>query len=113
MIAKGASSDADLVFLDLEDAVAPAQKEAAREMTIEALNGLDWGRKTRAVRINAVNTAWVLDDVVQTVERAGENLDVIIIPKVKAPRDVWFVETLLDQLEAQARPHRTASASKS
>ena len=109
MIAKGAASDADLVFLDLEDAVAPAQKEAAREMTIEALNGLDWGRKTRAVRINAVNTVWVLDDIIQTVERAGQNLDVIIIPKVKAPRDVWFVETLLDQLEAKlglAEPHR-------
>ena len=101
MIAKGAASDADLVFLDLEDAVAPAQKEAARELTIEALNSLDWGRKVRAVRINNVNTTWVLDDIVQTVERAGQNLDVIIIPKVKAPRDVWFVETLLDQLEAK------------
>jgi citrate lyase subunit beta / citryl-CoA lyase len=88
MVQKAASSEADLVFLDLEDAVAPPQKEAARELTIEALNGLDWGRKTRAVRINAINTVWVLDDIVQTVDRAGQNLDVIIIPKVKAPRDV-------------------------
>jgi citrate lyase subunit beta/citryl-CoA lyase len=101
MVQKAARSDADLVFLDLEDAVAPPQKEAARELTIEALNKLDWGRKTRAVRINAINTVWVLDDIIQTVERAGQNLDVIIIPKVKAPRDVWFVETLLDQLEAR------------
>src|SRR3990170_5714797 len=100
MMAKAAAGEADLVFLDLEDAVAPAQKEEAREKTIEALKRLDWGRKVRAVRINAVNTVWVLDDIVQTIERAGDRLDVIIIPKVKAPRDVWFVETLLDQLEA-------------
>jgi len=102
MIEKSASSAADLVFLDLEDAVAPAQKEAAREKVIEALNHLDWGRKVRAVRINNVNTVWVLDDIMQVVERAGQNLDVIIVPKVKAPRDVWFVETLLDQLEVKA-----------
>jgi citrate lyase subunit beta/citryl-CoA lyase len=101
MIEKAAASEADLVFLDLEDAVVPEQKEAAREKTIDALNSLDWGKKVRAVRINNVSTTWVLDDVVQVVERAGENLDVIIIPKVKAPRDIWFVETLLDQLEAK------------
>ena len=101
MMVKAASSDADLVFLDLEDAVAPAQKEDAREKVIAALNGLDWGTKTRAVRINAVGTTWVLDDVLQVVERAGRNLDVIIVPKVKAPRDVWFVETLLEQMEAK------------
>jgi len=101
MMEKAAASEADLVFLDLEDAVVPEQKESAREMTIAALQRLDWGSKVRAVRINDVSTTWVLDDVIQVVERAGENLDVIIIPKVKAPRDVWFVETLLDQLEAR------------
>lgn len=101
MMEKAAASEADLVFLDLEDAVVPAQKEAAREKTIDALNHLDWGRKVRAVRVNAVNTVWVLDDIVQTLERAREHVDVIIVPKVKAPRDVWFVETLLDQLEAK------------
>jgi len=63
MIQKAASSDADLVFLDLEDAVAPPQKETARQLTIEALNSLEWGRKVRAVRINAINTVWVLDDI--------------------------------------------------
>jgi len=101
MMEKAAASEADLVFLDLEDAVVPEHKESAREMTIAALNSLDWGKKVRAVRINNVGTTWVLDDVIQVVERAGENLDVIIIPKVKAPRDVWFVETLLDQLEGR------------
>ena len=67
---KAAASDADLVFLDLEDAVAPAQKEEAREKTIDALKRLDWGRKVRAVRINAVDTVWVLDDIVQTSSSA-------------------------------------------
>ena len=99
MMLKAAASDADLVFLDLEDAVAPAEKAAAREPVVEALNGLDWGRKTRAVRVNGTHTHWCHDDVVEVVTGAGVNLDVIIIPKVKAPRDVWFIDTLLSQLE--------------
>jgi len=106
MIAKAAESDADLVFLDLEDAVAPAQKEQARARVIDALNGIDWGRRTRAVRINAVDTVWAHDDIIDVVTRAGANLDIIIVPKVKAPRDVWFVETLLAQLEAKLRLER-------
>ncbi len=101
MITKAAQSAADLVFLDLEDAVAPAQKEAARGPIVEGLNGLDWGTKTRAVRVNATSTPWCADDIATVVRGAGRNLDVIIIPKVKAPRDVWFVETMLDQLEMQ------------
>jgi citrate lyase subunit beta/citryl-CoA lyase len=107
MIEKAARSDADLVFLDLEDAVAPQEKEAARAPVIEGLNGLDWGAKVRAVRINGTHTTWCHDDIISVVEGAGRNLDVIIIPKVKAPRDVWFVETLVAQLEAKLRlPHR-------
>ena len=101
MIAKAAESDADLVFLDLEDAVTPAEKERARAAVIEALKGIDWGRKTRAVRINDVGTIWAHDDIIDVVTHAGAHLDIIIIPKVKAPRDVWFVETLLVQLEAK------------
>lgn len=103
MITKAAESGADLVFLDLEDAVAPAQKESARGRVVDALNGLDWGRKTRAVRINSVDTVWAHDDIIDVVTRAGANLDIIIIPKVKVPRDIWFVETLLAQLEAKLR----------
>ena len=101
MMAKAAASDADLVFLDLEDAVAPSEKEAARQPIVEALNGLDWGTKTKAVRINSTDTRWCADDVMSIVHGAGAVLDVIIIPKVKAPRDVWFVDTLLNQLETQ------------
>jgi citrate lyase subunit beta/citryl-CoA lyase len=101
MIAGAANCDADLVFLDLEDAVVPAEKERARAAAIDALNTLDWGRKTRAVRINSVDTIWAHDDIIDVVTHAGGNLDVIIVPKVKAPRDIWFVETLLLQLEAK------------
>jgi len=101
MIAKAAASDADLVFLDLEDAVAPAEKEAARAKAVRALRDLDWGRKLRAVRVNGADTRWAHDDVLAVVGEAGDRLDLLILPKVKAPRDVWFFDTLLDQLEAK------------
>src|SRR5437764_6907536 len=101
MMTKAAASDADLVFLDLEDAVAPSEKEGARQPVVDALNGLDWGTKTRAVRVNGTHTQWCHDDVVSVVTGAGANVDVLILPKVKAPRDVWFVDTLLTQLESK------------
>ncbi|MDI9977253.1 CoA ester lyase [Rhodococcus sp. IEGM 1307] len=99
MIAKAAASDADLVFLDLEDSVVAAKKIESRQNIIEGLTTLDWGSKTRAVRINPVSTPWCHGDIVDIVTAAGNNLDVIIIPKVFGPRDVWFVEDLLTQLE--------------
>jgi citrate lyase subunit beta / citryl-CoA lyase len=101
MMAKAAGGDADLVFLDLEDAVAPNAKDAARAGAVKALHGLDWGTKTRAVRVNGVHTRWCLDDVTDVVTGAGEKLDILIVPKVKAPRDVWFIDTLLTQLETK------------
>lgn len=99
MMAKAAASDADLVFLDLEDAVAPSEKAAARQPIVSALTGLDWAGKTRAVRVNGVHTQWCHDDLIEVVSGAGAHLDVVIIPKVKAARDVWFVDSLLGQLE--------------
>ena len=99
MIEKAAASDADLVFLDLEDAVAPAQKDAAREQVVRALREVDWGKKLRGVRVNAADTRWAHADVIALMEGAGAHLDLLILPKVKAPRDVWFFETLLEQLE--------------
>ncbi|MGO9607632.1 MAG: HpcH/HpaI aldolase/citrate lyase family protein [Candidatus Binataceae bacterium] len=101
MFEKAMASAADLVFLDLEDAVAPAQKDIARKNAIEALNDLDWGSKVRAVRVNGADTHWAYDDVIQVVEGAGEKLDVIIVPKPKAARDIWFFDTLLTQIEAK------------
>ena len=99
MIEKSATSGADLVFLDLEDAVAPAKKVESRANVIRGLNELDWGRTLRAMRCNEAVSQWGADDVREVVEAAGENLDILIVPKVKAPRDVWFFDTLLHQLE--------------
>lgn len=99
MIAKAAQSEADLVFLDLEDAVAPLAKAAARDNVIAGLRDLDWGRRTRAVRVNSMVTPWGYDDLTRVVDEAGAHLDVIILPKVKSVRDVWFVDDVITQLE--------------
>lgn len=99
MIERAAASDADFVFLDLEDAVAPGEKVLARSKIIHGLRTHDWGRKTRAVRINSLDTQWAYEDVIQVVEQAGDHLDVIIVPKVKSATDVLWVDTLLSQIE--------------
>ncbi|HVQ97337.1 MAG TPA: CoA ester lyase [Mycobacterium sp.] len=101
MFAKAASVGADLVFLDLEDAVPPAFKEESRAKAVNALNDIDWGRTARAVRINGLDTQWCHDDVIEVVSQAGPNLDTIIIPKAKTARDVWWVDVLLTQLESK------------
>ena len=96
-----ARAGADLVFLDLEDACAPSAKESARSTAVNALTGLDWGRTLRAVRINGLDTPWCHDDVVEIVTGAAGALDVIIVPKVRSARDVWWVDVLLTQLETK------------
>ncbi len=101
MIQHGAASDADEVFLDLEDSVVPLQKDQARLNVVEGLNTLDWKGKVTAVRINNVYTQWCYRDVVEVVKGAGEELDVFIIPKVLRPADVQFVDLLLGQLEQE------------
>ena len=106
MIAKAAASDADHVFLDLEDAVAPSAKPGARKTIVAALNTLDWGRKTRCVRINDVTTSWCFEDVIEVVEGAGRNLDTIMLTKAMRAADVQFVELLLNQLEAKLKLER-------
>jgi citrate lyase subunit beta/citryl-CoA lyase len=106
MIEKAAASEADLVFLDLEDSVAPKEKRNARAKVIEGLRTLNWGKKTRAVRINNIETEYAYEDIIEIVEKAGEHLDLIIIPKVKAARDVWWVDTLLTQIESKLKSKR-------
>lgn len=101
MIEKAAASDADVVFLDLEDAVAPQEKVGARAAVVAALNELAWGDKTRACRINGPETWWCYGDLVEVVSTAGANLDLVVVPKARGPRDVWFVDTLLTQLEVE------------
>ena len=101
MCAKAPTSGADLVFLDLEDACAPAVKESSRAIAVAALTELDWGRTVRAVRINGIDTPWCHGDVVEIVTGAREHLDVLIVPKARSARDVWWVDVLLTQLEAK------------
>jgi citrate lyase subunit beta / citryl-CoA lyase len=106
MIAKAAASAADFVFLDLEDAVAPSEKVPARAKIVHGLRTHDWGKKTRAVRINSLDTEWAYEDVIHVVEEAGDYLDVIIVPKVKSASDVLWVDVLLSQIEKKKRMTR-------
>ena len=99
MCEKAPTAGADLVFLDLEDACAPSMKEAARAIAVGALTGLDWGRTVRAVRINGIDTPWCYGDIIEVVTGARDALDVLIVPKVRTARDVWWVDVLLGQLE--------------
>jgi citrate lyase subunit beta/citryl-CoA lyase len=101
MCEKAAKSGADLVFLDLEDACAPVVKEAARGTAVAALTQQDWGRTVRAVRINGLDTPWCHGDVIEVVSGAREALDVLIVPKARSARDIWWVDVLLTQLEAK------------
>jgi citrate lyase subunit beta/citryl-CoA lyase len=101
MFAKAMTYGADLVFLDLEDAVPPAFKVASRAKAITALNDLDWGRTARAIRINGLDTPWCHDDLIDVVTHAGANLDTVVIPKARTARDVWWVDVLLTQLETK------------
>jgi len=98
-MAKAPTLGADVVFLDLEDAVAPDDKEQARANAIEALRTLDWSTCAVSVRINGLDTHWCYRDVVEVVEACGDVLDTVLVPKVGAPSDVEFVATLLDQIE--------------
>jgi citrate lyase subunit beta/citryl-CoA lyase len=101
MFAKAMTYGADLVFLDLEDAVPPAFKVESRAKAITALNDLDWGRTARAIRINGLDTPWCHDDLIDVVTHAGPNLDTVVIPKARTARDVWWVDVLLTQLETK------------
>lgn len=103
MIAKAARSEADLVFLDLEDSVAPKAKASARANVVASLNELAWNGKIRACRINAVGSEWFYDDLHELVAGAGRNLDVIILPKAMTERDVWFLDESLTHLERKYR----------
>ncbi len=96
---KAAKGSADVVFLDLEDAVAPDEKEQARKFVIEALHELDWSGKTVSVRINGLDTQYMYRDVVDVMEQAGDKLDLIMIPKVGNASDVYMVDALVNQIE--------------
>ena len=96
---KALRSEADIVFLDLEDAVAPDEKTKARSFVIQGLNDLDWESKTVSVRINGLDTHYMYRDVVDLVEQAGNFIDLIMIPKVGTAADVYAVDMLVTQIE--------------
>lgn len=99
LFAKMAASAADVINLDLEDSVAPTDKDAARANVIEAINTVDWGNKTLSVRINGLDTPYWYRDVVDVLEQAGDRLDIIMIPKVGCAADVYAVDALVTAIE--------------
>ena len=102
MIEKAARSAADAVCIDLEDAVAPDQKESSRANVVRALTTLDFGGRTRMVRINGLDTMYAYRDIIDVVEPAGNAIDCLMLPKTRGADDVRFVDTLLTQVEAKA-----------
>ena len=96
---KAEQADVDVVFLDLEDAVAPDEKEQARKNIIQSLNDMAWKGKTMSVRINGLDTHYMYRDVVDVIEQAGTRLDLIMIPKVGTAADIYALDMLVTQLE--------------
>ncbi len=99
MFEKAANSEADYIFLDCEDAVAPDDKQQARKNIIAGLNDIDWNGKTTSVRINGLDTHYMYRDVVDILEQAGNKIDTILIPKVGTAEDVYAVDMLVTQIE--------------
>ena len=96
---KMATSAADVINIDLEDSVAPTDKDMARAQTIEAINTIDWGTKYLSVRINGLDGGWWYRDVVDLLEQAGDRLDQIMIPKVGCAADIYAVDALVTAIE--------------
>jgi citrate lyase subunit beta/citryl-CoA lyase len=101
MVEKALASDADAVFLDLEDAVAPDSKAAARGDVVSALKELDWRGRPGLYRANALDTSYFYRDLIEVVEEAGNSLDAVMVPKVNRPEDLHAVSILLSQLELE------------
>jgi citrate lyase subunit beta / citryl-CoA lyase len=99
MMAKAATTEADQIFLDLEDAVAPSEKKDARELVVDALRNVDYGDTVVTVRVNDATTRYMYDDIITLVRGAHAQLDCLMIPKVQDAGQLWFVENLLNQLE--------------
>src|SRR5215471_3938159 len=102
MLGKAPTLPADMVFLDLEDSVAPLEKEGARAKVVDAIKNQDWGEKVLCVRINAWDTQWTAFDVMEVVGNAGERLEEVMLPKVQTAAEVVALDLLLSQVEAHA-----------
>ncbi|MFB9150916.1 L-malyl-CoA/beta-methylmalyl-CoA lyase [Roseovarius ramblicola] len=97
---KMAASAADVINIDLEDSVAPTDKDAARANTVRAINEVDWGNKTLSVRINGLDSPFWYRDVVDLLEQGGDRLDQIMIPKAGCASDIYAVDALVTSVEA-------------
>src|SRR5437868_6634133 len=102
MLGKAPGLAADMVFMDLEDSVAPLEKEAARAKVVDAIKNQDWGDRVLCVRINAWDTPWTAFDVMEVVGNAGERLDEVMLPKVQNAAEVIALDLVLRQVEARA-----------
>src|SRR5437764_12595366 len=102
MLAKAPGLPADMVFMDLEDAVAPLEKESAGGKAVDAVKNLDWGEKVLCVRVNAWDTKWTYGDVIEVVGNAGERLEEVMLPKVQSAAEVVALDLLLTQVEINA-----------
>jgi citrate lyase subunit beta/citryl-CoA lyase len=102
MLAKAPTLPADMTFLDLEDAVAPLEKEAARAKVVTAIREQPWDDRVLCVRVNAWDTRWTTFDVIEVVGHAGERLDEIMLPKVQSAAEVVAMDLLLTQVEQHA-----------
>ena len=105
MFEKALNSNADYIFLDLEDAVSPNDKLAARKNIIKALKEINWKEKGKSIsiRINSLDTHYMYRDVIDIVEQAGDRIDTILIPKVGTDSDVYMVDCLLTQIETSKK----------
>ncbi|MDG2379917.1 MAG: aldolase/citrate lyase family protein, partial [Tateyamaria sp.] len=96
---KMATSAADVINLDLEDSVAPSDKDTARKNVIEAIQDINWGNKTLSVRINGLDTPYWYRDVIDLLENAGSRIDQIMVPKVGCAADIYAVDALVTAIE--------------
>jgi citrate lyase beta subunit len=106
LIAKAAASAADAVCIDLEDSVVPDEKAASRGHVVRALHEVDFGRRVRIVRVNAIDGPYAYRDLVEVIEGAGDRVDIVMLPKASSARDIVFVDMMLTQIEGHIR--RTA-----
>src|SRR5881394_2836058 len=108
MLGKAPNLGADMVFLDLEDAVAPLEKEAARDNVVKAINEQDWGDTVLCVRVNAWDTKWTYRDVIHVVENASERLDELMLPKVQSASERRSRRRAASSTSRRSARHRTA-----
>ncbi len=109
-LAKGPTVPADMTFLDLEDSVAPLEKEAARAKVVDAIKNLDWGDRVLCVRVNAWDSKWTAYDVIEVVGSAGDRLDEVMLPKVQSAAEVVALDLLLDPGRGPRRACRSGTS---